>query len=652
MLDRDLDEWFLGYILNDVALVTEAVRSFPASTLEDSLQAAEQAGKPVPYRKNLFQVWEFQPEPRAAPCRNWTRQIPDPMVDPERMLGILRKLGLSWPTEDVQKLLDPNDALPATANLREDLPMIKMGADFLFGSSVLQDAFPLYLILGRMSTSSLGHLDLKALLSCVRAAVSDSDLKLVRALLRHQLSMSGKQYNKSFPQFLLSLALLRINEALKDKRAWKQDLRRAMLIFPNADVLLDQCEGQFGDMQPPIQLNLPNFVSVGRWMTYECPVRVIQHDSKLFIQAGQYDHRILHRLNKVFLGQSPGPFALENSCMMNSWLRDCLDWCRAQLESSSYTPRLHRHWNVLRDLTKQRDWAEAMAIYWFFFEQYRHAQQSTRTLQFWTDETEALLGISIEETFSVLASLILKMWPWKERVPNDQQAKDLRDSELVERAANGILRLLKKNDEELIGLFVRHFIRTNHTLHPPNLSLEAAECDQIVAEIFINVVKEDHVSQETSSLQRESIATFNSANPTIATSHTSSDLSSMRRLTVETDRRSVQPVRDTWAYRDSNFYHDLGWEDRLSDCLSQITISGIEVMRPISEISFTNLVDMEGDMPHEDPELLSWKVPTLEGFYYVDLSERGCRRRIFSPPKSSLLKRAQARFGGRASGRM
>jgi len=290
-----------------------------------------------------------------------------------------------------------------------------------------------------------------------------------------------------------------------------------------------------------------------------------------------------------------------------------------------------------------------MAIYWFFFEQYRHAHQSTGTSEFWTDETEALLGISKEETFSVLASLILKTWPWKERVRNGQQAKDLRDSELVERAVKGCLKLLQKKDEELIGSFVRHFIRTNHTLYPPNLSSEAAGYDQIVAGVFINVVKEDHVPQETLSLQRESIATFTSADPTIATSHTSSDLSSMRRLTVETVRRSVQTVRESWIYDDRCFHRGPGWEDRLSDSLSQITLSGVEAMRPISEISFPNLDDME--MANEDSipsGPLSWKTPTLEGFCYVDLAGLGYPSPPSSPLISSILRRAQARFRGNA----
>lgn len=649
LLDKDLDEWFPSYILYDVALVTEVARSFPASSLEEWLQAVEGAGKEVPYRKNLIQVQEFQSESGTAPCGDEIHQIPNPMVNQERMLEILEKIGVSWPTEDVQNLLDPNHSLPATANLRDDLQMIKMGADFLFGSSVLQDAFPLYLILGRLSNSSLGHLNFNTLLFCMRAAVLESDLKLLRALLRHKLSMFGEQPNKSFQQFLLSLALLRINEALKDKRAWKQDLRRVMLIFPNTNVLLDQYESQFGDTQRHIQLNLPNFVSVGRWITCECPVRVFQHDSNHFIQAGQYDRKFFHRLSKAFLGHSSGPFAIGNGCMKNSWLRSCLDWCRAQLESSSYSPQLHHRWNDLRSLTKQRDWAEAMAIYWFFFEQYRHAQQSIGTSEFWTDEREALLGISIEETFSALASLILKSWPWKERVRNGQQAKDLRDSELVERAVKGSLKLLQKNDGELVGSFVRHFIRTNHTLHPPNLSSEAEGYDQIVAGVFVNVVKGDHVSETSSSLQRESVATFTSADPTIATSHTSSDLSSMRRLTVETVRRSVQTVRESWIYDDRCFSRDPGWEDRLSDSLSQITVSGVEEMQPISEISFPGLGDTE--MPNEysvPSESLSWKTPTLEGFYYVDLAGLGYPSPPSSPLISSILRRAQARFRGSA----
>jgi hypothetical protein len=125
--------------------------------------------------------------------------IKDAVLDPQRVQNLLHSIDISWPIENVTQILAKDlvfhtlkppcsGTIPPEAFMEHDIRKMKACAEMMFFSSILEDAFPLFLLVWIARRGDTRCRGTTALTQCARSATLVDDKLLVASILRDQLS--------------------------------------------------------------------------------------------------------------------------------------------------------------------------------------------------------------------------------------------------------------------------------------------------------------------------------------------------------------------------------------------------------------------------------------------------------------------------------
>jgi hypothetical protein len=164
--------------------------------------------------------------------------IKDAVLDPQRVQNLLHSIDISWPIENVTQVLAKDlifhtpkppcsGTIPPEAFMEHDIRKMKACAEMMFFSSILDDAFPLFLLVWIARRGDTRCRGITALTQCARSATLVDDKLLVASILRDQLST----LDSTEPQLVVIRSLLYLelselcdqpgNEKIRKGLYWK-----------------------------------------------------------------------------------------------------------------------------------------------------------------------------------------------------------------------------------------------------------------------------------------------------------------------------------------------------------------------------------------------------------------------------------------------
>jgi hypothetical protein len=494
-----------------------------------------------------FDCWPQETEsPLSSPIDFPRTQ--EPLIDPSRLLPILEQLWLSDSAEHFQYVF------AKSRNLALSLPvgglrLIEDAADFFSPMPHHENAFPVFLLSGlARKHSSLGNLD--RIMSCVHAAKSPSDVELVQSLLMDEISDLETGPSTGLVHFLLQILLILLYKLQNNGEAFKEHRQRATGIFYGLDSFISHLQTHKRSLEDGMRLNLTSYYLVhlafgvlGVGDSRQSVTVVLDWGHCMQDNLEQTLESQLKLLEYEFLSQRPGPFELQDGALGNSCLRDCLRWCHACLQE---TIQLPVSWRTLRQQTVHREWAEKIGIYWFLWNQHHKKTSTPDGPNFWTADMERVMGMSVAQLIFNMVSLMLQASPNEQRHSRLDRVLCRKDVDLIHRATAGGKVLLESTDEDLSRRFLAHLVEKDFSTHPPSES-RSAQLYRIALTTFRSGIQDawtqsgpaQRAQLAESSLQDQFPGRLLSLNNTLASSHSSSTLSSMRRLAAGMSRRST-----------------------------------------------------------------------------------------------------------------
>jgi hypothetical protein len=140
------------------------------------------------------------------------------VLEPKRVQKLLHNINLKWDLDVITRILHMDYVfphlnllkvrLPPEDCLRANIKTIKASADILFISSLLEDAFPLFLLVWIVRRYEPGCRGTTALIQCARSAIQSDDRVLVGSILREKLStLSSRLPELELTHSLVSLEM-------------------------------------------------------------------------------------------------------------------------------------------------------------------------------------------------------------------------------------------------------------------------------------------------------------------------------------------------------------------------------------------------------------------------------------------------------------
>lgn len=136
------------------------------------------------------------------------------VLEPERVQKLFYNINIAWDLDIISRILQIDYVfphlnlagvrLPPEDCLRVNIKTIKASADILFISSLLEDAFPLFLLVWVARRDEPGCKGTTALIQCARSAIQADDRVLVGSILRENLST----LNSRLPERELTYSLV------------------------------------------------------------------------------------------------------------------------------------------------------------------------------------------------------------------------------------------------------------------------------------------------------------------------------------------------------------------------------------------------------------------------------------------------------------
>jgi hypothetical protein len=493
------------------------------------------------------------------------------LVDPSRLLPILEHLGVGESMEEFQYEL-PNSRKLTVSFPIGSFQFIEQAADFFSPMSQDQHAFPVFVLswLGRKDSASTS---LNRIVSSVQAEKEDGDVELLQSLLTSLLSELEDKSSTGFEQFLLCIVLSMSYKLQHDESAFREQIRKSTSLYYGLDTFLSHLQSGRRNHDCEMQLNLISyylvhlafsFLGVGDSRQSICDV--LDWGPLLQDNLEQTLEDQLKLLDHEFLCQVPGPFELSDGVLHNSYLRDCLKWCHSRLRE---TNQLSLSWKSLRQRFADRRQAETFAVYWLLWGQYQKRTNNWDTLTDWTKNPEAVMGVSATELLFHMASLIIQASPNGPRLSRLELPLFRKDLDLIDRAIAGGNVLMEQTDEVFARQLLSHLVDKDFPNHSP-LESHSAELSHLALQTFRNGIQEVHFASHPVELTNEGQLPLRrfSHNPTLASSHSSSTLSSMRRLAAGTSAR--RSTTSGIFFRSTSTKSERTIDD-LSDSLSTLT---------------------------------------------------------------------------------
>jgi hypothetical protein len=220
-------------------------------------------------------------------------------------------------------------------------------------------------------------------------------------------------------------------------------------------------------------------------------------------------------------------------------------------------------------ITKKK--IDFMAIFWFLWTKLPRRAGNLDGQNFWTEETESIMGCSVIDFLSEVISLTLESSQPEDKGSRFNRRFFSKDLTLLHRAVSGAELLSKLNDVELTHRFLTHFVDGKIDSYRPGVDLQF---EKMVAEetftVCIQGLPAHRVSVDNQQPGLLSIMMNPTWDATVASSLSSSTLSSMRRMAggySRQSRLSIVSIGSTRTRRTTE-------TDDLSDRMSLLTIPG------------------------------------------------------------------------------
>ena len=467
----------------------------------------------------------------------------DPVIEPSRLQRILAGMGVDWPPDVISRCLRKDvvfrtssppaeGSLPAEAYSAEHIKKVKAFAEFLFASSILDDAFPLFLQVWIKRRGDAGYMGLKALMQCARSAVREDDLDLIRSLLEQELSLLHENSPRSdLIRSLVRLELSRISLREGNKSACNLLHYKAMYICPSQTFFLnlfDTARQRLHENIGPDPLIRDILGEVFQLTDsdqyYETLTRYEENEAEGYI---------LHdvQLAVIYLAQHQAP---SEACSGALHLRACLDHAIRILQRDSW-------WSVHHMLLGNIDthWPGCprnaeLAVFFQLLKNWSTLPYPCEGLEL--EHENAFNSMSTLQVISVIAFLAL----------DGNNIPGACNVDLPQGAGDRVSALLELEDDTLLMGFLWCFLELSRKRASKRLDLTTFT--DIYTHLVVYLFKSfgsrenDHSDplEQGDRRIRESVMTEASADPTIATTlSTSSTLSSMRRQSRMSNASSI-----------------------------------------------------------------------------------------------------------------
>lgn len=512
-----------------------------------------------------------------------------------RLGQVLNRIGLSLLTSDDGQLLTTNDLSLEYGHSEATIAIIEDAASFLSGLFIFDQAFPLYyaLLEKRKDVSAEA---IRILMKCARFATRLEDVQLVQELVAaYQCQRATPGW--SFPELLW----LGVTTASQEKPFNPSHKRFLATLLPSdveafqsqfqkgGNIVQDILESKIFDYEQMRQL----FQDLGTWTSVEWEtffgddLAVMRHVTSCCNGALElFDLMYASRVSGQSISDTQWTdihSILQRPETRNGRvsIRNLAEWCAGKLACASKLPK---RWRSIRRRSADRRWEEFCAIYWYLWQQWEMQRRShdISSSTLWMYDLELTMGTSSAQLLSAMASLILK---WSS--DNRSIARKMRhyldpDTALIQRATSGSTALLQQTDERLAKSFLGHFLDGKRTAEPPVHQSEMRTFQQAAAQFFLDTSRRTHSLREhlQPSPLDAAVVSEDSPGSEIASTYTSSSMSSMRRLTLKGMRAPMQRSEGSWSNRTPSM-------DDLSESVNLMSFEG---------------GDSQSDSSHSPPE--------------------------------------------------
>jgi hypothetical protein len=507
---------------------------------------------------------------------------------------------------------------------------IKKAADFFLSSSILEDSFNLNLLIWKQLqnpwypqylstyTNVDPLLEWNTLLSCARSATGSSHLTIVRLLLEQRLSaMKDKKQedenskedlqktlaNLDTQRFLLNMLLAEICQRQGEIKNGNRFMQTASSSLPE----VSQLSSVYIHQVEPANMGFYYYLIRGYahriFMAGQTVDRTTTRQLSLtlddpLIGMAESLGRDLEELQQIFLAQPSGLFSLCNGQMQNRCIKNALHWCRMQLNDATTSPSSSE---PLEYDAQKSNWTMQYRIYKFLWERWRlEIKNESGLLAKLTSKIEES-GISFAELLDLICSTLMSDLPAASKASlwiNSRHGVGP-DLELFKKAAALVDRLVRTSDMELADKLCSRFLLRHRERHCDweDLDLKTktqGDAIRLVEETLDLHIPKNPISESSQQSAPSDVLNDNehrSSNlfssgpsgrydPTLAPSYSSSERSSMQRLSMrimearhsKRSSTSMAPSRATrLAY--SNMYNKRPPSDELSDSMSSMNLS-------------------------------------------------------------------------------
>ncbi|KAF2671283.1 hypothetical protein BT63DRAFT_412336 [Microthyrium microscopicum] len=527
----------------------------------------------------------------------------------KRIAAILHEIGITYDHnwhDWVQKTLSCRWALteqyvfdfgtrPIFSDLHSNI--IRQTADYFLCSSSSNHAFPLYVLLWCSEGDSFNHKDINLLIRAYYVASNTEDQNIIKRLLAALKTFSSNQrisrQNRSHRWSQDFLYALSINESTSHSlEDYKSPNKEApMVLIDKLNELLEIVKQPYdtGDADRGLNLQSQYIVAMilkraqidqvddtdyvgpafpnGRNGRREITQRALEY-------YGYMSAEIISKVPGPFEVRSPSPLGIMGSIISPSlhqpWLRKSLQWCKLCVENTFNMPM---EWEVL--LAKQKHNPDVLStinssgLFFLLWTKWIDSRQKKGSLAA-KIECQASSGISETEVFKVMAYLLLSKDVTR-RIRSDHDILVHKGHRILNQAREGAKFLLDLPDKQLTDMFLSQFCVLSVSKESTK-RLEASICLDLfrshVHDLSRHSQAEPNPETKYIPTRRDTYAlSIISVSPTLASTLSSSTLSTLRRLALRQSQATVNSLfsRISWPSRSTISI------DRLPDEMSLLT---------------------------------------------------------------------------------
>jgi hypothetical protein len=528
------------------------------------------------------------------------QDFPHLVFNPLRLQRLLAIVGIEWNFDTVARCLkkaivlrdssvDATDvvSLPASAYSVEHITKVQNLAEFLFASSLLEEAFPLFLHVWTVRRGDFAYKGAKSLIQCVRSAASTGDQALMRALIeREMLVLAQKSPRHNLMQSLGYLELANLFQHQQCEEEFELYRLRARNTCPSFESFLGvfyEAGQKLRDIQKPWIIHATDsfseVIAMQAFKHEECS----QYYDMLFHKSDSNigEHTLRDVLSAaVYLSHPNQP----NASAGVRHIRNCLQLVFKILSSPSwlrsYEICLKRILQYLSGDPRSHEYALFLSL-WVNWRSRTDSCENPANDDLTLEDENSFIGLSVVEILSVITYFILSGKTFQTFLQSTFSTNDLGTLNIPLLKSDRILGLLQIPDDDLMFGFLWCSVKLSR-MNTAEGRWRIGSLAPLYKSMIIDTFDTGSCGEKNTTTQPKSSDTNRPCSAmtgitfysTLAKSlSTTPTLASMRRQ----GRLSSSSTRSYWSNRAMTID-----DDDLSEWASFMSISDIGNSRPVS----------------------------------------------------------------------